>query len=61
MGLKVIAVPTYSLQDMFDGKVPIGAYIEYENRLVKFKGWDFGTYPIATDAENGEQVKLPSY
>jgi hypothetical protein len=51
----------YSLQDMFDGKVSKGDYIEYKGEIYTFDGYDFGTYPMATNVETEEQIQLPHY
>lgn len=51
----------YSLQDLFDNKVSKGEYIEYENEVYIFDGYDFGTYPMATNIETNEQIQLPHY
>jgi hypothetical protein len=51
----------YQLQDLFDSKVSEGDYLEYNGELYIFNGYDFGTYPLATHIETGEQIKLPHY
>ena len=51
----------YTLQDVFDGKVSKGDYIEYEGEIYTFDGYDFGTYPMATNVETDEQRQLPHY
>jgi len=51
----------YTLQDVFDGKVSKGDYIEYKGEIYTFDGYDFGTYPCATNIETDEQIQLPHY
>lgn len=44
-----------------DSDLEVGDYIEYKGEVYKFDGYEFGTYPIATDIETGKQIELPSY
>lgn len=39
----------------------INDYIEYDNTIYKFIGYEYGTYPIAENIETGEIVTLPHY
>lgn len=57
----IIEENLYTLQDLFDGKVSKGDYIEYENNVYVFDGYDFGSYPMATNIETEEQIQLPHY
>jgi len=42
-------------------KIKVGDYIEYNDKVYKFEGYDYGTYPIARDIETNEQIQLPHY
>ena len=42
-------------------EIEIGDYVEYNNKVYKFIGYEWGTYPIAEDIETGETVTLPHY
>ena len=57
----IIEQDVFELQDLFDGKVSKGDYLEYKGKLYKFDGYDYGTYPMATNVETGEQIQLPHY
>ena len=51
----------FTLQDLFDGKVKRGDYLIYKDELYRFDGYEYGTYPIATNVETDEQIELPYY
>lgn len=38
-----------------------GDYVEYNDVIYKFLGYEYGTYPIAENIETGETVTLPYY
>lgn len=57
----IIEEKLHSLQDLFEGKISKGDYIEYKNSIYVFDGYDFGTYPMATNLETKEQIQLPYY
>lgn len=43
----------------FDFNLKKGDVFKYNGRIYSFDGWDYGTYPIATDYLTGEQKQLP--
>ena len=57
----IIEQDVFELQDLFDGKLSKGDYLEYKGQLYKFDGYDYGTYPMATNVKTGEQIQLPHY
>jgi hypothetical protein len=61
MKIIIIEQNLYTLQDVFDGKVSEGDYIEYKGEIYTFDGYDFGTSPMATNVETEEQIQLPHY
>lgn len=44
-----------------DSGIKEGDYIEYDDIVYKFLGYEWGTYPLAENIETGEQVTLPHY
>lgn len=42
-------------------EISVGDYIEYEDVVYKFLGYEYGTYSIAENVETGETVTLPYY
>lgn len=44
-----------------DSNIKVGDYIEWEDIVYKFLGYEWGTYPLAENIETGEQVTLPHY
>jgi len=44
-----------------DSDIKEGDYIEYDDIVYKFLGYEWGTYPLAENIETGEQVNLPYY
>lgn len=42
-------------------EIEVGDYVEYNNKVYKFIGYEWGTYPIGEDVETGETVTLPHY
>lgn len=39
--------------------VKVGDYVEYKSQVVKFLGYDYGTYPFGEDVESKEIIELP--
>lgn len=42
-------------------EIQVGDYVEWEDVVYKFLGYEYGTYPIAENIETGETVTLPHY
>lgn len=57
----LVEVEVYSIEDLDQGIVKKGSYIEYKDEIYKFDGFDYGTYPIATNIKTEEQIELPYY
>lgn len=36
-----------------------GDYVEYNNEIYKFLGWDYGTYPVLEDSEGEVHTIYP--
>lgn len=41
--------------------VEVGDFIEYDDEVYIFEGYEYGTYPIARNLKTNEQVTLPHY
>jgi len=57
----LVEIEVYSVEDLSEGAVNKGSYIEYKDEIYKFDGYDFGTYPMATNIKTKEQIQLPHY
>lgn len=38
-----------------------GDFIEYNDVIYKFLGYEYGTYPVVKNLETGETITLPHY
>jgi len=52
-----VKVRQFNLSDDFK----VGDLVSWEGIAYKFKGWDYGTYPVVEDLETGETKNLPHY
>ena len=50
-----IKVRKFNLSEKFS----IGEYVEWNNIVYKFLGYEYGTYPVVEDIETGETKTLP--
>lgn len=46
------------LKDGFDSDIKIGELFLHNDEIYRFDGYDFGTYPMATNIKTGKQISL---
>lgn len=46
------------VKDLYDENLKPNDLIEYKNEIYRFDGWEYGTYPYATNIKTGEQIWL---
>lgn len=49
------------VKNLSDEDLKVGDFIEYNEIIYKFLGYEYGTYPIGENIETGETVTLPHY
>lgn len=49
------------VKNLSDNDLKVGDFIEYNEVVYKFLGYEYGTYPIGENVETGETVTLPHY
>ena len=49
------------VKNLWDNDLKVGDFIEYNEVIYKFLGYEYGTYPIGENVETGETVTLPHY
>jgi hypothetical protein len=49
------------VKEGFSDELKVGEYFVYKGEVYKFDGYDYGTYPMATNLETDEQIQLPHY
>lgn len=49
------------VKDWEDKTLEPNDFVEYEDRIYRFKGYEYGTYPICEDLLTGEIITLPHY
>lgn len=49
------------VKNLSDNDLKVGDFIEYNEVIYKFLGYEYGTYPIGENLETGETVTLPHY
>lgn len=52
-----VKVRNFNLSDSFKE----GEYVRWKDKVYKFRGWEYGTYPVVEDLETGETITLPHY
>jgi len=57
-GKKYIVVK-FEIKNINDAKT--GEYVEYNDKVYKFLGWEYGTYPILEDVETGDETQIYPY
>lgn len=60
MSEKIIEIRVKVKQFGFE-EIEKGDFIEYNNQVYQFVGYEYGTYPIAKNIETGEIETLPYY
>lgn len=58
---KEIITLEVELKTLDDKDLKKGDYIKFEGEIYRFDGYEWGTYPIATNVKTGEQRELPHY
>jgi hypothetical protein len=63
MDKKIIIINTtiYDIDDVLQGKVKKGDFIEYNNEIYVFDGYEFGNKPIVTHVKTNQQIELPTH
>tara|TARA_Y100000389_G_scaffold144286_1_gene142607 strand:+ start:224 stop:400 length:177 start_codon:yes stop_codon:yes gene_type:complete len=49
------------VKEGFSDDLKVGEYFVYKGEVYQFDGYDWGTYPMATNLETGEQKKFTHY
>ena len=49
------------VKEGFSDELKVGEYFTYKGSVYKFDGYEYGTYPYATNLETDEQIQLPHY
>ncbi len=49
------------VKNLSDDDLKVGDFVEYNEVVYKFLGYEYGTYPIGENLETGETVTLPHY
>ena len=49
----------HEVKSLWDEDLKEGDYIDYDGVIYRFDGYEYGTYPIATNIKTGEQEQLP--
>ncbi len=49
------------VKNLSDDDLKVGDFVEYNEVVYKFLGYEYGTYPIGENVETGETVTLPHY
>lgn len=60
MSEKIIEIRVKVKQFVFE-EIEKGDFIEYNNKVYQFVGYEYGAYPIAKNIETGETEMLPHY
>jgi|TARA_B110000483_G_C17747792_1_gene371107 hypothetical protein len=49
------------VKEGFSDELKVGEYFVYKGEVYKFDGYEYGTYPIATNLETGKQIEPSHY
>ena len=49
------------VKEGFSNDLKVGEYFVYKDSVYKFDGYEYGTYPYATNLETNKQIQLPYY